>query len=1779
MRNRYFFFSSFTSRLIVSSAAVLLLRAGAAVAQGLPPNNPSQDQNRNWTVERTYDGNNNVVSESKQFTDGLGRPTQAQARNAATKQVFATQTVYNTGGKPVLETLAAPINNQGFRYHEGFFTYTDNGQTTPYSAQHFEGTNASSPRPADATLLGTLGYYFSQLNTQEPLTPITSYPFSLVEPYEGPLGGTKRAAGPGDELRMGKGREAKGREFPLRKEFDDYIRLRPQFVPGSPQVTLEYQGMKSVSINADGRESIVVANKEGQAIISCLSGPQYPALPVYGFISSDATNRYDNNAPVYQDIHIPAAGPQDVKFTMGSYATNGGKIRIINLLTDQSTDYLIAPPASPGAEPELHVTLDPGFYRFVSVEGTQWSYYEAHYGNFSYTYYDDAGHAVATIAPNGLLGNPAQVTTPSFVTRNTYDTSGRLLSTQSIDEGRSEYVYAQDGRIRFSQSALQRAAGRFSYSNYDETDRVVESGEYTSIAGTASQTTSCGLQYEGQDIVLTAPAGQVFTDIRSATFGGGGGADCTSFAFQTGCSADVTATVQRLVAAQLANRATVLRIPVNINDLGDPCSGTWKALRVVATSTTLPAAITECGLQQEGQDLVLTAPAGQTFTGIQSAMYGTGNGASCTTFSFQAGCSTDVTTAVQQLAVTQLRTQPTVLRIPVNNIDLGADPCPGAGKTLRVIATCLGTGGAANSIVVFENHTIVTPSATSTLQPALLEARVPANGLDPSRCAQRNQVWYDLPWDGTAKRQDGTVDPDHQDSQLINLNRKQEFVVGAVAKTKNDNVTTWYSYDELGRVTWVMQDIAFVGVKTLDYKYDFSGNVLEVAYQKDQPDRFYHYYTYDAAQRLTTVATSSDGNVRTPQAEYSYYLHGPLKRVQVAGNLQGIDYTYTLQGALKSINHVNQTLEPGHDSPRTNGVQKDLFALTLDYFSGDYRSRNLDVAAPTDLTGLGVPTRYDGTIQGAAWRTAASSDVHRVAYTYDEKSQLQDAQYGPQFVGTGTTSNFLPTNRLREGNLSYDANGNMKSLSRTDQQGATTDNFSYSYKPNTNKLTEVHTGSASGTTVLDYDYDELGQMTRQRDEQGQRYFTYDVTGKTTGIFLDAAHNQPLLTFGYDDRGFRVRKTTFANSTIQSTIYVRDVAGNILATYEKAGFFGAPQRTEVPIYGSGRLGTLTRLNNGSEDYRYELTDHLGNARVVFHRPTTDTGTETMELSGVPAQYAFQGANTYRAAPASGGYNGSTFVAELDGRQVNTPTLSRSVAVQQGDTITFTAWAKVPGSFNHPNRVATSPAVQPYLLLGAATATDEVPTRLPDGQLTRTQTGAGRWLGRLAAGLSITLPSKKQALPLGTGPVSKGTPYNAWIKYQVFDVNGQPIYGQEQTAYVLNNGTTSWQQLRLGVRVPQGGTIELTATSAETSSYVFFDELKVEQTGGLIVQEQHQYAYGAPLPGLSYTVGNRRYRYGYQGQYAEHDTLTGFDSFELRLYNSRIGRWMSYDPEGQFNSPYVGMGNNPVSGIDPDGGFSIGPLGAVGIGAGLGAIAGGLYSRNNGGDFLSGAAAGAAVGGIAGAFAWAGLHGSNGKININISIGGVGSSAAYQGPGPAVAPMAPPTIPWWKIWLAEELAGFMYRSPILFLLTLQGDTRQKEYPIPKPKPENEDDYVNLFRGVGPTTIINGVRTVNPAYPDALMRMAIPRGGTATARGHNGGNTDSPYTSWSTSIDVANYFANKGGAGVILNARIHKSRLSYFNHHAGEMEVQVLGPVYGARLIPSWPTPGTTWDPYVR
>ena len=184
---------------------------------------------------------------------------------------------------------------------------------------------------------------------------------------------------------------------------------------------------------------------------------------------------------------------------------------------------------------------------------------------------------------------------------------------------------------------------------------------------------------------------------------------------------------------------------------------------------------------------------------------------------------------------------------------------------------------------------------------------------------------------------------------------------------------------------------------------------------------------------------------------------------------------------------------------------------------------------------------------------------------------------------------------------------------------------------------------------------------------------------------------------------------------------------------------------------------------------------------------------------------------------------------------------------------------------------------------------------------------------------------------------------------FDSNGNPLYYDSEHLMLVENATNNdglagqWSDLTLSssLVVPNvlysgSGSIADMNTiylrvfvrhTAETgATEIFYDEMRIMITyapkvnksslQGIIAWTDY-YPYGLPL-GNKYTSGDG-YRYGYQGQFAEADPETSLNSFELRMYDPAIGRWLSVDPMRQYPSPYVGMGNDPVSGVDPDGGL--------------------------------------------------------------------------------------------------------------------------------------------------------------------------------------------------------------------------------------------------------------------
>lgn len=187
--------------------------------------------------------------------------------------------------------------------------------------------------------------------------------------------------------------------------------------------------------------------------------------------------------------------------------------------------------------------------------------------------------------------------------------------------------------------------------------------------------------------------------------------------------------------------------------------------------------------------------------------------------------------------------------------------------------------------------------------------------------------------------------PDETNSGFV-----QNFVRGGVSWSENENAMTWYSYDELGRVVSTKQFIKGPKIATTNtYKYDFLGNVLTMNASPTIGASITYTYQYDRERRLKSVNVKTD-KIDKLIARYEYYLHGPLKRIELGEKLQGIDYVYNIHGWLTQINHPNVSEDPGADGAAGDHAEfkEDVFGLALNYYESTIQNLYAKVAAPSD---------------------------------------------------------------------------------------------------------------------------------------------------------------------------------------------------------------------------------------------------------------------------------------------------------------------------------------------------------------------------------------------------------------------------------------------------------------------------------------------------------------------------------------------------------------------------------------------------------------------------------------------------------------------------------------------------------------------------------------------------------------------------------------------------------------------------------------------------------------
>jgi len=151
--------------------------------------------------------------------------------------------------------------------------------------------------------------------------------------------------------------------------------------------------------------------------------------------------------------------------------------------------------------------------------------------------------------------------------------------------------------------------------------------------------------------------------------------------------------------------------------------------------------------------------------------------------------------------------------------------------------------------------------------------------------------------------------------------------------------------------------------------------------------------------------------------------------------------------------------------------------------------------------------------------------------------------------------------------------------------------------------------------------------------------------------------------------------------------------------------------------------------------------------------------------------------------------------------------------------------------------------------------------------------------------------------------------------------------------------------LDLVIPKNGYIYIYVAN-ESPTNVYFDNLNILHKKSNVSELNDYYPFGLlnqtqSQTSLSFDPVNN---YQYQGK--EQQTQLGLNTldFGLRHYDATLGRWCVQDPMMQYFNPYVAMGNNPVSMIDPDGGKTKAPKYDDGNGEPLMSGGGGAtYSR--------------------------------------------------------------------------------------------------------------------------------------------------------------------------------------------------------------------------------------------
>jgi len=497
-----------------------------------------------------------------------------------------------------------------------------------------------------------------------------------------------------------------------------------------------------------------------------------------------------------------------------------------------------------------------------------------------------------------------------------------------------------------------------------------------------------------------------------------------------------------------------------------------------------------------------------------------------------------------------------------------------------------------------------------------------------------------------------------------NLRKRVASVLSFENKTMLDQNTyvhaTHYRYDFEGNVNKLIQDYpnGLIGDKTIEYDYDLqSGKVNKVTYQRNAIDQFIHAYSYDAANRLKRVKTSTNGIVLETDAEYKYYRHGPLARMELGTDkVQGLDYMYTLQGWIKGVNGTTTTAEtdmgqdgiitPPTQTPQltqimlhtfggvahyiylpvqlfgnnfngpgygaiNNPVARDAFGYVLDYYNSDYKpiQGNTNLAGLQQSTG-NVQPLYNGNIS-RMYTQIQTLGNNGYNYTYDQLNRIT-SQHAWNIGGNNSMT--MLQNDAYGGTFSYDADGNIMNQVRNGKVAIPDmDRLAYFYYDANNNIFDPTAGIPSNATnKLAHVKDDVadGNYTEDIDKQNPGNYKYNAIGN---LISDDAEHITGIDWNLQNKIAKITKSTGPNLVFQYDAFgnrvMKDVTG------------GTPTQNATTFYVRDAQGNIMATYAYKTLAGHETIPQLywsesgiyGSSRIGLYTPDliipAATGTET------------------------------------------------------------------------------------------------------------------------------------------------------------------------------------------------------------------------------------------------------------------------------------------------------------------------------------------------------------------------------------------------------------------------------------------------------------------------------------------------------------------------------------------------------------------------------------------